>query len=136
MRFKNEEDREMLTFLHPVLLMIFFDLEHYAQSRHGIELVVTQTYTTKEIDDSLKRVSDAHRTFRAIDIRTKDLDVFVVNDLIEYINNKREYEQYKYMSNSGRKRLAFFHVGTLQHLHISIHKSFSLYNNKTSEFSH
>ena len=125
MRFKNKKDEEMFHYLHPALLMIFFDLDWYAQTKHGIDLVVTQTVTTEEIDKKLNRVSDAHRTCRAIDIRTRNLDASVVNDIVDYINNKQIYDQYKYLSRNGRKRLAYSHNGSAQHLHLAIHKRYS-----------
>lgn len=75
--FKRFEDKEMLTGLHPLLLMIFFDLVAYAQMQHGVDLTVTATLSTKEEDILLGRKSSSHREARALDIRTLDLDAFV-----------------------------------------------------------
>lgn len=126
LKFKSKKDREMFTMLHPVLIMIYADLFWYAKSKHGIELVVTDTISTEYRDKKLGRVSSSHRDKRALDIRTKDLSAFVVNDLLDYINNKPEYDQYKYVSNSGQRRLAYYHVGSAEHLHLAIHKKFAL----------
>lgn len=124
--FKNKKDVEMFPLLHPVLIMIFSDLNWYAQWKHFTDLTVTATVSTKLEDKILNRVSDSHRTHRAIDIRTKDLDPFIVSDLINYINNKKEYDNYKYVSNGGIKRLAYFHIGSAEHIHLAIHSRFSL----------
>ena len=106
--------------------MIFSDLYWYAKVNHNVELVITQTISTPEIDKRLNRVSKSHLEKRAIDIRTKNLDKKVIDDLLYYINNKSAYKDYRYMSKSGVKRLAYYHIGTEEHLHLAIHKKFAL----------
>jgi len=123
-KFKQDKDKEMFTMLHPVLIMIFADMAYYAQSRYNIDLVVTETITNLEDDQALSRVSPSHREGRALDIRTKDIDVYIVQDLINYINNKKEYERFKYLSNGGVKRLAYYHIGNAEHIHLAIHSQF------------
>lgn len=124
MLFKNEKDRELFLCLHPILIMIYADLFHFAKSRYDIDLVVTSTVSTLAEDKVLGRTSAAHRECRAIDIRTRDVDSFIVQDLIDYINNKKEYNRFHYVSNRGEKRLAYFHIGTASHIHLSIHSQF------------
>ena len=128
MKFKNEDDRLLFTTLLSPLIMIYADLHWYAKFRYDIDLVITATVSTTEQDKKLNRVSTAHneQERRALDIRTKDIDPFIVSELIEYINNKPEYKKYHYMSNSGQSRLAYFHIGSAQHIHLSIHKQFAL----------
>ena len=128
MQFKHDKDKEIFLTLHPILIMIYADLYWYAKSVHDIELVITQTVSTPEQDAQLKRVSKAHQRGLAIDIRTRDIDAFIVDDLKEYINNKDEYETYKYLSRSGKKRLAYWHIGSAQHFHLAIHSRFSKVN--------
>lgn len=129
MKFKYERDIKIFTTLHPVLIMIFADLYNYAKVNHNVDLVITQTVSTPEIDKKLKRVSKSHQEHRAIDVRTKDLDAFIINDLENYLNSKPEYEQYKYLSRSGVKRLAFWHIGSGEHLHIALHSKFAIEEN-------
>ena len=124
--FKQDKDKELFFGLNPILIMILADLSWYAKYQHGIELTVTQTISTEAEDKKYNRVSKAHQQCRAIDIRTKDIDAFIVSDLIEYINNKKEYKKYHYHSNSGAKRLAYYHVGTAEHLHLSIHSQYAI----------
>jgi hypothetical protein len=127
MKFKHEKDRMFFTTLVSPLIMIYADLEWYAKFRHNVDLVVTATVSTKKEDADLNRTSTAHseKERRALDIRTKDLDPFVVSDIIEYINNKEAYKKYRYLSNSGQYRLAYFHIGTAPHIHLAVHKNFS-----------
>jgi len=127
MKFKHEKDKMLFTTLVSPLIMIYADLHWYAKFRHNVDLVVTSTVSTKEEDKLLNRVSSSHSEDerRALDIRTKDLDPFVISDIIQYINNKEDYKKYRYLSNGGQYRLAYFHVGTAPHIHLSVHKNFS-----------
>jgi len=126
--FKNKRDVKLFSALHPALIMIFADLYTYAYEKHGIKLTVTDTISTRFRDKRLKRKSPAHRQCRAIDVRTKDVDAFILVDLLEYINNKPEYKKYHYLSRSGEKRLAYYHgkAGFDEHLHIALHAIYSL----------
>jgi len=124
MKFKNERDKELFYLLHPALIMIYTDLNWYAKSNYNIDLTITQTVTTKELDRKYNRVSDSHRTARAIDIRTKNIDLIILQDLIYYINNKWGYKKFHYMAKSGAKRLAYYHEGTAEHIHLAIHKKY------------
>lgn len=126
MKFKHEKDMLLFTSLHPILIMIYADLNWYAKSRHFVELTITDTISTLAEDKKLNRTSSSHRECRALDIRTKDLDPFVVSDIIEYINNKEEYKRFHYVSSSGRKRLAFLHTTDAAHIHLSIHSNYAI----------
>ena len=123
--FKNEEDKELIWQVHPILLSIFLDLANYAMVKHGIELTVTATVSTPEKDAILGRKSKAHQRKIAIDIRTKNLPHAVKHDLAKYVNNKKEYEKYRYESFSGIKRLAYIHVGSAEHLHLALHSRYA-----------
>lgn len=119
--------------LHPALIMIFADLYWYAKQKHNVDLTVTATVSTSRLDRMLKRVSKSHIEKRAIDIRTKDLSAFVVQDLCKYINTKQDYKKYHYMSKSGKRRLAYFHLGDpknihTQHIHLALHAQYAIKN--------
>lgn len=125
--FKNEKDMLGFAKLHPILLLIFSDLYVYALEQHGVHLTVTQTTSTLKQDKALGRVSAAHRHHIAIDIRTFDLEKEVRENLVGYINSKEDYKQYKYLSRSGAKRLAYYHnSGHGAHLHLAIHSKFAI----------
>ena len=125
-KFKHKRDARLFCSLHPIVIMIFADMYRYAKDNYGIDLVVTQTVSNKFIDQKLKRKSPAHSQGRAIDIRTKDIDVFILNDILRYINNHPKYQKYKYVSLSGEKRLAYYHgeVGKNEHIHLAIHSKY------------
>lgn len=123
--FKYEKDKELILGLHPLLLMIFFDMAWYAKSKHGVNLTVTATSSTEEEDEELGRTSTAHRKKIALDIRSKNINIYITKDIIDYINNKEEYEEYRYMSHSGVSRLAYLHVGSAEHIHLALHSSFA-----------
>jgi hypothetical protein len=124
-KFKNEKDRMLFTLLHPALVLIYSDLFLYAKEKHNIELVITETITTKEHDKKLGRISDAHQRAIALDLRAKDIDKKIVKDLVEYINNRWVYKKYHYMARSGATRLAYDHgEGDNYHVHLQIHQKY------------
>lgn len=124
--FKHDRDREMFTFLNPILIMIYADLFSYAKEKHNVNLVITDTISDHETDKQHGRTSSSHREARAVDIRTKNLNAFIVNDLVNYINNKPEYARYKYVSKSGDRRLAYYHIGNAEHIHLALHSKFAM----------
>ncbi len=128
MRFKNKKDTELFSSLHPILIMIYADLNWYAKEKHGVSLVVTQTVSTLKEDMKYKRKSSSHRENRALDIRTLGLDVFVLKDIINYINEKEEYKKFHYLRRSGSRILAYFHMGTAEHIHLAIHSDYKFNN--------
>lgn len=125
-QFKNKKDIKLFSAVHPILIMIIADLYVYAYEKHGINLTITQTVSNAFIDKKLKRKSPAHSEYRAVDIRTKNVSAYVIGDLLNYINEKEEYKKYHYVSLSGEKRLAYFHFGTAEHLHIALHSRFAI----------
>jgi len=130
MKFKHKEDRELFLSLHIALIMIYSDMANYAKEKHNIDIVVTDTISNPEKDKKLNRVSDSHQFAIALDWRTNGIDAFIVSDIINYINSKPEYKKYRYLSNSGVYRLAYWHNnGNGSHCHLQIHKSFSLVHN-------
>ena len=97
MQFKHKKDMELFFKLHPILMVIMVDMYSYCYEKHGIGLTITQTISTLELDKKLNRVSPAHRLGLAADLRTKDIDKKILQDLINYINNKEEYKKYHYL---------------------------------------
>ena len=123
MNFKNEKDKMLFFELHIALQMILTDITNYAKEKHDIDIVITETVTTPEIDKKLKRTSKAHQHKIAADIRTKNVNVFKLKDIVDYINSKPEWKKYHYERLSGGKILAYFHIG---HLHVALHSRFAI----------
>ena len=128
LKFKNKEDQMLFSLLNPILIMIYADLYTYAKENYQIELTITDTVSTPEKDKKLGRVSSSHQEGRALDVRTRDIDVFIVNDLVNYINYKWAYQKYRYMSKEGNMRLAYLHIGTASHIHLAIHSKYKVNN--------
>ena len=121
-KFKQDKDKMLFSLLHPALIMIYTDLYLYAKEKYHVDLVVTATISTPDEDKILGRKSKAHQEARALDIRTKypNLTVYDIQDLVNYINTRWKYKKYHYLSKSGVKRLAYYHVGNAEHIHLSI----------------
>ena len=58
----------------------------WSLNTYGIEITITETWTTHAEDMKLNRQSDTHRTGRAIDVRTKDIPDWFQPKFIEYFN--------------------------------------------------
>lgn len=125
LRFKNKRDEKMFAGLHPILLGIYIDLFLYVKNKYDVELVVTDTISTPLSDRLLGRKSKQHQRGLAIDIRTRDLDAFIIEDILKYLNYHPEHKKHKYLSRSGKERLAYYHVGTAEHLHVAIHARYA-----------
>jgi hypothetical protein len=123
-KFKYVDDRKLFSFLHPIVVMIAADAVNYAKENFRHELVITQTVSTLQIDTQLGRISDAHRTGRAVDFSIQGLYSDQIRKLVNYLDEK--YSEYHYISNSGVSRVAYFHYGTAPHIHLAIHKKYSL----------
>lgn len=127
LKFKNKKDITLFCCIHPALIMIYADLHWYAKAKHNIDLVITETITDVSTDLRLNRTSSSHREGRALDIRTKNMDVFAMKDIIDYINNKEEFKRYHYLRRSGGYILAYFHYGTNEHIHLALHSDYRAY---------
>ena len=124
--FKHEKDKEMFTGLHLALIMIYADLAFHTKMMFGIDLVITETITTKEEDLALNRSSDAHQKRIALDIRANNISKDLVKKICNYINSKEEYRTFHYQSFSGQTRLAYDHgTGNNYHIHLQIHQKYA-----------
>lgn len=127
MKFKERCDMALFFNLHPALMLIVMDLNNYAYENWGRQLTITDTISTHREDKTLGRVSASHRQRRAVDIRVNDLSIFMVQDLIDYINHHPNYAKYHYVSFSGKSRLAYLHGdGNNEHIHLAIHSNYSM----------
>lgn len=87
-RIENEwQDKR----LHPLLRVLVQEAQEYAQSRWGWRFFVTCIFRTKEEDDALEGTG-IHTAWRAIDIRTRNIDRDAVQDLTDHINDNWIYD--------------------------------------------
>lgn len=134
MKFKDEKDMELFYKLHPVLQLIFMDMNFYSFVNFGKQLVITDTISTLEEDKKLGRKSLSHREFRALDISTNNLTDIEASEIRDYINYKPDYKEYHYLSNAGMYRLAFIHdSGNGEHFHVAIHSKYK-WNDSLKKF--
>lgn len=121
--FKHEKDKSKFLYLHPIALLLLFDMNWWAQER-GLPFLVTDTVTTKEEDIFLGRQSDTHRTGRAFDISihgwsTDDIDEFMYHF-------KEKYEEYAAVNKHGDTVLIPpINHGTAPHFHVQIHAKYT-----------
>lgn len=121
---KEYHQRILFTHIHPILLCIFLDANRYTYEKYGVYLEITSTISTLEEDLKYGRVSQSHRRKAAIDFTQKSE---IMNDVVNYINSKREFTEYKYLSHSGINRLAYRHNnGNGDHVHLALHSKYFL----------
>ena len=121
--FKQPGQGSTLMFMHPLIVMVMFDMASWCNSR-GISFVVTDTISTIKKDKKLGRTSDSHRTRRAFDLRSRNFSSVEQQAFIKYFNSK--YDQIASVSESDLvSRLVDFHgEGDNLHFHISLHSRF------------
>lgn len=124
-KFKQPKQGNTLMYLHPLIVMVMFDMASWTFER-GIDFVVTDTISTVKKDAKLHRVSDAHRTMRAFDLRSRSFSDSELTDFLEYFNTKYiDIAQISY--SDGRPRLVVVHgEGYNRHMHIGLHSRFSI----------
>lgn len=86
MKFKNKKVEERFHNMTKTAQRLAGEMCAWALEYHGIELVITETWTLAAEDHKLGRVSDTHRTGRAFDIRTKNLPDWFKPKFIEHFN--------------------------------------------------
>lgn len=122
--FKSEKAFNRSLYMHPITLMIMWDMYHYCLSR-DLEFVVTETVTTLQEDKDLGRMSSSHRTGRAFDLRNRSWDLLQIKSFESHFNKK--YEKYAAMDRHGHKRLVVsIPHGSGPHFHVQIHSRYIL----------
>lgn len=124
MKFKDDVVSIRFEDLHKTLRELTIDADEWSQKNHGIELTITSTTSTTQEDRTLGRVSDTHRTRRAIDIRTHNLPEEFVAELTAYLNKK--YGKFGAIASSIPRLIVNKPHGTGPHLHIQLSRKFAL----------
>lgn len=87
--------------------------------------MITETVTTDEEDKALKRVSDSHRSHRAVDIRTRGWPSEFREKFIKYFSEK--YADIAATNSAGEKRLMVYHdSGFGEHIHCQLNREFAI----------
>lgn len=104
--------------LHPLLRVVFGEMADYTVLRWQWMPFVTCIYRTKAEDDELEGTG-VHSAWRALDVRTKDVDRDAVEDAVEHLNAEWVYDP-------RRLRLSVAYAkphGSGPHLHLQVHPS-------------
>lgn len=122
--FKHRKDQSRFLYMHPVTLMIFFDMYSWCLEKK-IEFKVTSTVSTIEEDEKLNRKSSSHRTGRAFDLSVRNMNSQQINEFRHVFN--RKYERYGAVSKfTGKPTLIVLHdSGHGRHFHVQIHSSYA-----------
>ena len=124
-KFKQHNQENTLTLMHPLIVMIMFEMAAWCMTR-GIKFVVTDTISTLKKDKKLGRISDSHRTKRAFDLRSWTFLERELQEFIRHFNDK--YASIASVSSSDNvSRLIVLHgEGDSIHMHIALHSRFSI----------
>lgn len=85
---------------------------------------ITETVTTAEEDQALARVSDTHRTRRAIDLATAGMSLDLIHDLMDALNAK--YGSLGAIVHGAPVLVVYHNSGHGWHFHIQLNRSFAL----------
>lgn len=123
--FKYAKDVVLFEYLHPILQQTIFDLSLWCEE-NSLPFKITATVTTKKRDDELNRVSDSHRTKRAIDLSVKKWSEKQMA-IFQTLFNER-YKNIASISKSDSiPRLIVLHgKDESLHFHIAIHSRYSM----------
>jgi len=109
---------------HPIIVYIASGLAVWGNS-NNVPILFTSSVTSIFEDGQLKRVSSTHRDGRAIDVSTKGWTPKYVEEALKFLNSG--FSQFAALGPNGENRLVVHHdSGTGMHLHIQIHKQFTL----------
>ena len=119
--FKAKEVESGFWKLNRILINASKDMESWLSLR-GLDLIITESLTTKDQDDKLGRISSSHREGRAFDIGIRNMSEAVLNSFIEHFEER--YNSYGAVSKVDGKRRFIVHRphGSGPHLHVQIGK--------------
>lgn len=122
--FKHDKDKIRLLSLHPILLMIMFDMKYYCE-KEKLRYQVTSTLSSVEEDKKLSRKSSTHRTGRAFDLSLREWSDLEIKDFMNYFSNK--YNAFAATNKEGVPSLIVRHdSGHGDHLHVQINYRYKL----------
>lgn len=124
MKFKDDVIENRFEDMAVLAKAIATDMDKWSQENHGIELTITATTSTSQEDKELGRLSDTHRTRRAWDIRTRDLEEDFLKELIDYTNKK--YGKYGAVVSAFPRLIVDKSKTSSPHLHCQLSRKYAL----------
>ncbi len=124
-KFKQEKQGTTLMYLHPLLVMVMFDMSYWC-SMNNIDFVVTDTISTIKKDIKLGRKHSGHRRAVAFDVRSRTFSEEQQEKFIEIFNDR--YNHIAQISESDLvARLVVLHgEGDNEHFHVGINYRFGI----------
>lgn len=124
MKFKDDVISIRFEDMNKTAQNIALDMDEFCQKRFGKELTLTATVSTSAEDKLLGRTSDTHRTRRAWDIRTSNLEDNEIEELIEYTTSR--YGRFGAIASATPQIIVYKPHGTGPHLHCQLNRKYAL----------
>lgn len=124
MNFKNELVESRFEFMCEEAKALAKEMSFWLLKKYNVEMVITETFTTEQEDQLLKRQSDTHRTGRAFDIRTGSIPNDILAEFIAVFRKK--YSSIGAFANGQRNLIVYKPHGTGPHLHVQLDRKFSI----------
>lgn len=123
--FKSDRAFNRCLYLHPIALLILWDMWAYC-FEHNLEFKVTETVTTLEEDMDLGRLSSTHRSARAFDLRNRSWSLWDIKRFENHFKDKYN-EKYGAIDSNGKRRLIVsVKHGSGPHFHVQIDRKYSI----------
>lgn len=123
MKFSSEKAAQRFNLMWPRTQELAIEMDAWAQEKYGIELTLTETFTTVAEDRELKRVSSTHRGGRAFDVRVKDLPDSLIAEFCAYFRKK--YPTLGATANGQYQLIVYKPHGTGPHFHVQIRRNYT-----------
>lgn len=122
--FKSDRAYNRVLFLHPIALLILWDMMIYCTD-NNLEFMVTETVTTLKEDSDLGRLSSTHRSGRAFDLRNRSWSLWEIKKFENHFREKYN-EKYGALTKQGNRRLIVsIPHGSGPHFHVQIAKEYA-----------
>jgi hypothetical protein len=125
-RFKTKEGEVRAQSLCQAAFNLLNDMAAYC-SGEGWPFLITDSVSTLEEDQALKRMSDEHATGRAFDISTRGWRDQNIRTFIQAFE-KTHGDLAPIGMRSGKPILIVRHIGTADHLHVQVARKFGIKN--------
>jgi hypothetical protein len=121
MKFSNKKAESRFEQMTVTAQNLCKEMVRWSKDVHGIDLVITETWTTGAEDIKLNRESDTHRTGRAFDIRTRNLPDWFIPKFIEYFETLYG-KKLGAVTKDGPKLIVHRPHGSGPHFHVQVRR--------------
>lgn len=122
--FKTDLIYDRQKYWHPKMSEIAQFIINYLTVKKHEQIVFTETVTTKAEDEALNRVSDTHRTRRALDLSTKGMSLELIQELMEAL--KAAFGDLGAVVHGKPVIVIYHNSGHNWHFHVQLNRTFAL----------